>query len=148
MVGGVPMLEFYNARIPEWKNVDYYCNTYRSYQCRSGTALGAFSALESTLKNDLLQWEITAARYMNDENHLINTISSYSKEIQTLRQETYDKEMPAVKRQSHFRRMATLNALRNQKQSHLNLIADVLILICRRVRKLRAASAGDANRSE
>lgn len=142
------MLEYYNARIPEWKNVDYYCNTYRQYECTSGTALGAFRALEMSLKDDLLQWEITAARYMNDENELLNKISSFSKEIQELRHETYDKALPAVTRQSHFRRMTTLNAFRNQKQASLNLICDVLILICRKIRKLRTVRAGDASHTE
>lgn len=144
---GFPMLEYYNSNIPEWKNVDYYCDVYRTYECRSGIAHGAFRALESSCKDNLLAWEIAAARYMNDENHILKTISAYTAEIQQLRHETYDKELPAVKRQSHYRRMTTLNAFRNRKQANLNLISDVLILICRRIRKLRAP-AGVVSHSE
>lgn len=142
------MLAHYNANIPEWKNVDYYNKIWASHEVRSGTAIGAFKALASSCKDNLLAWEMAAARYMNDETHLLKTISKYNEEIQQLRHETYDKELPAVTRQSHYRRIQTLNAFRTRKQKNLDLICDVLILICRRVRKLRGVAAGDASLSE
>lgn len=142
------MLEHYQKNIPEWKDVEYYTRVYATYECKSGIALGAFKALENTCKDNLEAWELTAARYMNDETYLLNSISKISKEIQDLRFETYQKDMPVVTRQQYFRRMQTLNASRNRKQANLNQICDVLILICRRIRKIRSVPAGDANQSE
>ena len=142
------MLAHYNANIPEWKNVDYYNSVYATYECKSGIALSAFKALASSCKDNLEAWELTAARYMNDETTLLKAISKISEEIQQLRHETYDKNLPAVKRQSHYRRMQTLNAFRNRKQANLNQICDVLILICRRIRKLRAVPAGGVSQSD
>lgn len=142
------MLAHYNANIPEWKNVDYYNRVYATYECKSGIALSAFKALASSCKDNLEAWELTAARYMNDETNLLKSISKLSEEIQQLRHETYDKALPAVKRQSHYRRMQTLNAFRNRKQANLNQICDVLILICRRIRKIKSVPVGDANNSE
>lgn len=145
---GSAMLAFYNANVPEWKNVDYYNEVYKTYECKSGIALGAFKALASSCKDNLLEWEMAAARYMNDETDLLRSISKLSEEIQQLRHETYDKSLSPVTRQSHYRRMQTLNAYRNRRQANLNVICDVLILICRRVRKLRGVNAGDASLSE
>lgn len=142
------MLAHYNANIPEWKNVDYYNSVYKTYECKSGIALSAFKALASSCKDNLEAWELTAARYMNDETNLLKSISKLSEEIQQLRHETYDKNLPAVTRQSHYRRMQTLNASRNRKQANLNQICDVLILICRRIRKIKSVPVGDANNSE
>ena len=142
------MLAHYNANIPEWKNVDYYNSVYATYECKSGIALSAFKALSSSCKDNLEAWELTAARYMNDETNLLKSISKLSEEIQQLRHETYDKNLPAVTRQSHYRRMQTLNASRNRKQANLNQICDVLILICRRIRKIKSVPVGDANNSE
>lgn len=148
MVGGVPMLEHYQKNVPEWKDVEYYNRVYATYECKSGIALSAFKALESSCKDNLEAWNVTALRYMNDETYLLDSISKISREIQELRFETYEKDLPAVKRQSHFRRMQTLNASRNRKQANLNQICDVLILICRRIRKIRSVTAGDANQSD
>lgn len=145
---GSSMLEHYQKNVPEWKDVDYYNRVYGTYECKSGIALGAFKALENTCKDNLEAWELTAARYMNDETTLLNSISKISHEIQQLRFETYQKELPAVTRQSHFRRMQTLNASRNRKQANLNQICDVLILICRRIRKIRSVPAGAAKKTD
>lgn len=145
---GFSMLEHYQANIPEWKDVEYYNRVYATYECKSGIALSAFKALASSCKDSLEAWELTAARYMNDETYLLNSIAKISHEIQELRFETYQKDLPAVKRQSHFRRMQTLNASRNRKQANLNQICDVLILICRRIRKIKSVPAGDANQSD
>lgn len=142
------ILEHYQKNIPEWKDVDYYNRVYGTYECKSGIALSAFKALENYCKDNLEAWTVTAARYMNDETYLLNTIQKLSHEIQELRFETYQKDLPAVKRQSHYRRMQTLNASRNRKQANLNQICDVLILICRRIRKIKSVAAGDANHSE
>ena len=142
------MLAHYNANIPEWKNVDYYNKVYATYECKSGIALGAFKALASSCKDNLEAWQLAAARYMNDETNLLASISKLSNEIQNLRFETYNKDLPAVTRQSHFRRMQTLNACRNRKQANLNQICDVLILICRRIRKIRSVPAGGVSQSD
>lgn len=142
------ILEHYQKNIPEWKDVDYYNRVYATYECKSGIALSAFKALASSCKDNLEAWTTTAARYMNDETRLLASISLITNEIQNLRAETFNKDLPAVTRQSHYRRMQTLNASRNRKQANLNQICDVLILMCRRIRKIKSATAGDANLSE
>lgn len=149
-VGGTmsSILDHYQKNIPEWKDVEYYNRVYATYECKSGIALSAFKALASSCKDNLEAWTVAAARYMNDETNLLNSISKISHDIQELRHETYNKDLPAVTRQSHYRRMQTLNASRNRKQANLNQICDVLILICRRIRKIKSVPAGDANSSE
>lgn len=142
------ILDHYQKNIPEWKDVDYYNRVYATYECKSGIALSAFKALASSCKDNLEAWNIAAARYMNDETRLLGSISLITNEIQNLRAETFNKDLPAVTRQSHYRRMQTLNASRNRKQANLNQICDVLILICRRIRKIRSVPAGAANQSD
>lgn len=155
--GGNSMLEYYQKNIPEWQTVDHYVNTYRGWECKSSTVDSVFKALEESCKKDLAKWEETAARYMNDERQLVKTISSFSHEILQLRQETYDKTLPVPKRQQHYRRIGTLNVFRKKKQEHLNIIAEVLILICRKIQTLKnvneikglmAARAGAVNHTE
>lgn len=142
------ILEHYQKNIPEWKDVDYYNRVYATYECKSGIALSAFKALASSCKDNLEAWTTAAARYMNDETRLLGSISLITNEIQNLRAETFKKDLPAVTRQSHYRRMQTLNASRNRKQANLNQICDVLILICRRIRKIESVPAGGANQSD
>lgn len=142
------ILEHYQKNIPEWKDVDYYNRVYATYECKSGIALSAFKALASSCKDNLEAWTTAAARYMNDETRLLASISLITNEIQNLRAETFNKDLPAVTRQSHYRRMQTLNASRNRKQANLNQICDVLILICRRIRKIKSVPVGDASPSD
>ncbi len=134
---------YYEQNIPPWMTVDHFTVTYPDYE-PGATAHSVFKALESSCGSDPLLWHQKMQRFMCDENQLLNVISSFSKEIVELRQQTYDKEMPPVKRQNAYRRMATLNSSRKKKQDLLNLIADVLILICRKIRVL-SARAGDAS---
>lgn len=148
--GPVPMsmTEYYQKNVPSWKNVDYYCDGFRQYESRSGTAEGIFKLLENTLGNDVLKWEETAYRYMNDETRILSTMSSHTTQIQQFRIETMCKETPPDRRRSLFLRMQSLNARRNRLQKNLNEIAEVLILICRHIRKIRNATAGVANLTE
>lgn len=139
--------QYYENNIPPWMTVDHYVETYRQNEV-TGTAVSVFKALESTCADDVGAWREKAARFMCDENQLLNVISSFSKEITSLRQATYDKDMPTPKRENHYRRMATLNSSRKKKQDQLNLITDVLILICRRIRKLSGARAGNASHTD
>ena len=142
---------YYEANIPPWLTVDHYNQVYAAYE-PGATAVSVFKALESSCKNDILQWHLKAQRFMCDESQLLNVITSLSKEITELRQATYDKAMPQPVREGHFRRMATLNSARKKKQDLLNSIADVLVLICRRIRDLATISAavpaGDVSRTK